>query len=152
MTVDYQTALEKQQAKYNITNTSLHTEFTMVKQQALLVYRQLKKGVDAKVFHLVTQKLILRVQSHDTDDELMSLCFLSEQLPFNVISQLEYEKNSDFQPATDTREDTQQNEHEFFATDNKRVCKFVKVNDKWSQDKEATVKDKIKKCLVLPSD
>ena len=32
------------------------------------------------------------------------------------------------------------------------MCKFVKVNDKWSQDKEVTVKDRIKKCLVLPND
>ena len=28
----------------------------------------------------------------------------------------------------------------------------MKVNDKWSQDKEVTVKDRIKKCLVLPND
>ena len=28
----------------------------------------------------------------------------------------------------------------------------MKVNDKWSQDKEATVTDKIIKCLVLPND
>ena len=39
MTVDYQTPIEKQQAKYNNAVTSLHAEFTMVKQQALLVYR-----------------------------------------------------------------------------------------------------------------
>ena len=39
MTVDYQTALEKQQAKYNNAVTSLHSEFTMLKQQALLVHR-----------------------------------------------------------------------------------------------------------------
>ena len=39
MTVDYQTALEKQQAKYNNAVTSLVAEYTMLKQQALLVYR-----------------------------------------------------------------------------------------------------------------
>ena len=39
MTVDYQTTLEKQQAKYNNAANSLHPEFTMLKQQALLVYR-----------------------------------------------------------------------------------------------------------------
>ena len=39
MTVDYQTTLEKQQAKHNNAVNSLHSEFTMVKQQALLVYR-----------------------------------------------------------------------------------------------------------------
>ena len=39
MTVDYQTAIEKQQAKYNNTVNSLHSEFTMLKQQALLVHR-----------------------------------------------------------------------------------------------------------------
>ena len=126
----------------------------MVKQQALLVYRKLRKGkVIAKVFHLVTQKLILRIQTHNSDDELMNLCFLSDQLPFNVISQLELKRDDyHFKPATDTREDTQQNEHEFFATNQKSVCKFVKVNDKWSQDKEATVRGHINKCLVLPSD
>ena len=32
------------------------------------------------------------------------------------------------------------------------MCKFVKVNDKWSQDKEARVTDRIKKCLVLSND
>ena len=32
------------------------------------------------------------------------------------------------------------------------MYKFVKVNDKWSQDKEATVTDDIIKCLVLPND
>ena len=39
MTVDYQTPIEKQQAKYNNAVTSLHAEITIVKQQALLVYR-----------------------------------------------------------------------------------------------------------------
>ena len=39
MTVDYQTALEKQQARYNNAVNSLHSELSMVKQQALLVYR-----------------------------------------------------------------------------------------------------------------
>ena len=89
----------------------------------------------------------------------MSLCFLCDQLPFNVISQLELKRDDSFKPATDTREETQQNEHEFFATSGrwlptyeKSVCKFVKVNDKWSQDKVATVTNRFKKCLVLPSD
>ena len=79
----------------------------------------------------------------------MSLCILSEQLPFNAISQLELKRSHYFQTATETRELIRQNEHEFFATDYDTVCKFVKVNDKWSQDKEATVKDIIIKCLVL---
>ena len=82
----------------------------------------------------------------------MSLCFLSDQLPFKVISQLELKRDNRFKPATDTREDTQKNEHEFFATKLTSVYKFVKVNDKWSQDKEANVTFEIKKCVVLPSD
>ena len=87
----------------------------------------------------------------------MSLCFLSDQLPFKFFSQLELplkcgiDKSKTFQPAIDTREDTQQNEHEFFATDGNGVSKFVNVNDKWSQDKEATVTNEIKTCLVLPT-
>ena len=32
------------------------------------------------------------------------------------------------------------------------MCKFVKVDDKWRKDKEATVTDYIRKCLVLPND
>ena len=94
MTVDYQSNLEKQQSKYNNAVTSLHPEFTMLKQQARLVHREIQKRCfDTKVYHLVAQNLILRVQSHDTDDKFMSLCFLSNVIPFNVISQLEL-KNS----------------------------------------------------------
>ena len=49
------------------------------------------------------------------------------------------------------REDTQQNEHEFFAKDERSVYKFVEVNNEWIQDGKVSVTDGILKCLVLPS-
>ena len=82
----------------------------------------------------------------------MSLCFLSEQLQFNVISELELKRSDDFKPAVDMRELIQQNENEFFAADRRTVCKFVKVNEKWIESERAVVRNNISKCLVLPND
>ena len=67
MTVDRQTAQQKLEAQHNNAITCLHNEVNALKEPPLLIQRQRWNGCYAKVFHLVAQGLILRMESHSFD-------------------------------------------------------------------------------------